>query len=194
MTITTTTTTKAKLPIIGPRFRMVAILVLFLSVAQLFLSIKSLPTGVDNDGWAPQPLAADHDEKPLFIPFPSFDPLKSMASPNIEDHEIYHRQLELAKQGSGSAAATTLGGRLPCPTTNTNTNTTHFDYHKAANNTNFQQIPSSQITVLFTGSARYCHPKLNLINAVWDTHLKYLQGFQSMPVMFAMDGKWTIKI
>mmetsp|Transcript_31283 Transcript_31283/g.75662 ORF Transcript_31283/g.75662 Transcript_31283/m.75662 type:complete len:643 (-) Transcript_31283:187-2115(-) len=58
----------------------------------------------------------------------------------------------------------------------------------AAASTSYQQVPSSQITVIFTGSARYCHPKLNLINAVWDTHVKYLKGFEHMPVIFALDG------
>ena len=44
------------------------------------------------------------------------------------------------------------------------------------------------MTIIFTFSARYCHPDLRLFAQVWDSHVQHMPLFLEMPKQFVFDG------
>jgi len=49
-------------------------------------------------------------------------------------------------------------------------------------------IEEDEITVIFTFSARYCNPNLQLFQKVWRSHILHMPLFESMPKLLAFDG------
>ena len=128
----------------------------------------------------------DPVETASVIRFPAWNTAKAIATPQVQDHEVYLHQLNHSGSNA-SASVAVLGERLPCPVPLPLDPTNTTNHHNYSQNDQ-QPSPSSQITAIFTGSARYCHPHLDLMQAVWDSHEKYMRGFESMPVLFALDG------
>lgn len=101
----------------------------------------------------------------------------------VEELDSYVRYQNSLRKPSNDSTTFLLGEPLTCPLpSNTVYDSTNGRYVCK------KRSAASTITAIFTGSARFCHPTLDIIDAVMESHREFMHGFEEILLVFALDG------